>query len=111
KNVKREVYKLPPMEELPPTDPPILPTEPDDNLTDCYSHCLEKLPENERELLLGYYEGDGIERIKRREKHAGIEENNDEKERSRKGARLRKEIERLRNKLRECTEKCLKGKR
>lgn len=65
----------------------------------CLESCLESLPPKDRELLLGYYVGRGIEKIENRRKIStglGLAPN-----------ALRIRMFRLRARLEECVERCL----
>ncbi len=65
----------------------------------CLDRCLEALPDDQRDLVLGYYEGDGRSRIERRGRLAaslGIDLN-----------ALRVRVHRLRQGLEECLGRCL----
>lgn len=66
---------------------------------DCFDGCLAKLKPHERNLIIKYYDGQGLTKIENRKKLAaelGIDLN-----------ALRVRTRRIRAKLRECIEKCV----
>lgn len=68
----------------------------------CLNRCLTELPEDSRELVIQYFQGEKREKIERRQKMAeelGIPQN-----------ALRSRVTRLRDKLEECISGCLKKK-
>jgi DNA-directed RNA polymerase specialized sigma24 family protein len=70
---------------------------------DCLNQCLQKLPRDGRQLILGYYEGDHRSRIENRKRlgeKLGIP-----------NQALRSRAVRLREKLEACLSGCLKKKR
>jgi DNA-directed RNA polymerase specialized sigma24 family protein len=69
----------------------------------CLDGCLERLPDDQRRLVLGYYAGDGSARI------AGRTELAEEKGIDRNALRVR--VHRLRQGLEECLGQCLKEQR
>lgn len=71
----------------------------DERLHDCFEECLRRLKPEERELILGYYEGTGQEKINRRKRLAG--------ERGIGLNALRVRVLRIRAGLRACIEACL----
>lgn len=110
--IYREDLQLPEAEPLPETGLPdgnaaspyaSFEDEPDDEALDaCLSHCLSRLDEDDRYLILGYYSGERQEKIRRR------------KELSEKlgvtPAYLRVLVRRIKVKLKKCILDCLGGK-
>jgi RNA polymerase sigma factor (sigma-70 family) len=75
----------------------------DGDRLECLNHCLEKLPTNSKQLIVGYYQGDKQSRIENRKrigKEMGIP-----------NQALRSRAVRLREKLEACLSTCLKKKR
>jgi DNA-directed RNA polymerase specialized sigma24 family protein len=67
-------------------------------LQDCFERCLAELPEENRQLLLGYYEGERSAKISNRRRLAstlGVTE-----------AALRSRVQRLRDRLEQCVQSC-----
>jgi DNA-directed RNA polymerase specialized sigma24 family protein len=108
--VKKEITKKPPEDPLPDdysetwgAPEPVPDPFEDPLLKECYYKCLHALPADKRDMLISYREGERSEKISNRKELAerlGLPQ-----------ATLRKHIERWQGKLRECAEKCLKGKR
>jgi len=110
KKIKQEEHNKRPIDPLPDNFSETWATpEPDPDpfadplLVECYRKCLHTLPDDKRDMLISYREGETSEKISNRKSLAerlGMPQ-----------ATLRKNIERWQGKLRECVEKCLKGKR
>jgi RNA polymerase sigma factor (sigma-70 family) len=87
-------------EELPPAA--LVAPEPEerDEKQDCFEHCLKQLPVDSRQLILQYYVDEKREKINRRlamAERLGIPLN-----------ALRSRAQRIRNRLEECVDGCLK---
>jgi DNA-directed RNA polymerase specialized sigma24 family protein len=67
-------------------------------LSDCFDRCLADMPDENRQLLLGYYEGERSAKISNRRRLAstlGVTE-----------AALRSRVQRLRDRLEHCVQAC-----
>lgn len=73
--------------------------DPDERLL-CFDRCLEELEPDDREVVLGYYEGDGREKIDHRQELA--------KKRKMSQNALRISVYRIKKMLEDCITKCLK---
>lgn len=72
---------------------------PADRLTDCFDRCLARLDDDERSLLLAYYEGERRSKIANRRQLAaarGLSDN-----------ALRSRVQRLRDRLERCVSACV----
>lgn len=75
------------------------PREEDDAQRECFARCLEELPDENRQLILGYYQDERRDKINNRQAMAdrlGIPMN-----------ALRSRAQRIRDKLEQCVAKCL----
>ena len=90
------------IDELPEicVDPEMLEEDGDEKKMECLERCLTQLPKENREIILGYYQGEKREKIEHRRKLAeklAIPQN-----------ALRNRAVRLRNKLENCIKNCLR---
>lgn len=104
-NVARESFRRPALLPLPETWERAIPkapgTEDDEPEHACLDRCLEQLTPPERDLLLGYHQGEKSARIKRRSELAG--------ELGLSANALRLKIHRLTGLLRACVIQCMDG--
>lgn len=100
--LKRTINERDMFKNLPPPPEPDPDPEPDSELKmDCFKHCLNKLSDDDRNLIIRYYSEDNNKNIDNRKELAeekGIQLN-----------ALRIRAYRIRKKLEKCIEKCIKG--
>jgi DNA-directed RNA polymerase specialized sigma24 family protein len=79
--------------------PAIAPAETGPSLHDCFDRCLAEMPDDQRALIVGYYEGDRDRKIANRRRLSaamGLSEN-----------ALRSRVQRLRDRLEACIRGCV----
>ena len=84
--------------------PPAMPDEAsgDEQMLGCLEGCLNRLPRRDRELVVGYYEGERGTRIANRRRLAAAFELSDNA--------LRSRVQRLRDQLERCVRTCMTGR-
>jgi DNA-directed RNA polymerase specialized sigma24 family protein len=84
--------------------PAIMPDEATahDQMRGCFDMCLERLPRQDRELAVGYYEGERGVRIANRQRLAAAFHLSDNA--------LRSRVQRLRDQLERCVQTCMSGR-
>lgn len=74
----------------------------EERLRGCFERCLDRLPRQERELAVGYYEGERGVRIANRRRLAAALELSDNA--------LRSRVQRLRDQIAQCVHACMSGR-
>ena len=74
----------------------------DEQMRGCFERCLERLPRQDRELAVGYYEGERGVRIANRQRLAAAFQLSDNA--------LRSRVQRLRDQLERCVQTCMSGR-
>lgn len=101
--VRLERQRQPMMVDMEATREPAAPARQDDGpWAECLEGCLDALPQDERDLILAYYVGQGASRIAARATMAqamGLSDN-----------ALRHRAQRLRDRLRSCAEACAEAR-
>ena len=77
-------------------------TSADEQMRGCFERCLERLPRQDRDLAVGYYEGERGVRIANRQRLAAAFQLSDNA--------LRSRVQRLRDQLARCVQTCMSGR-
>lgn len=74
----------------------------EEQMRECFERCLERLPRQDRELAVGYYEGERGVRIANRQRLAAALDLSHNA--------LRSRVQRLRDQLERCVQTCMSGR-